>query len=253
MKKTFFLLFLGVAMSASAQFTLSVNTGFNRAGVHNDYTEYSYSISPTLRAGYRLNERLAVGITAGIGFEKYYSIHYGPENADIPFSSRKQENNLSWNAGAYARYDFPVTEHLSLFADLAVTLGSNYSRSVREYYRSNIWNYTPGDSLYKYDSETHSGDYAIFFCGATLTPGVSYRFNSHIALDLHLDLLHLAYTHVAVTPKDGEMTTRYDSFCTGLEYYYYPSSYYYMNLDFFSFQPTGYNNPRFRIGVTYTF
>ena len=26
-------------MSASAQFTLSVNTGFHRAGVHNDYTE----------------------------------------------------------------------------------------------------------------------------------------------------------------------------------------------------------------------
>ena len=251
MKKTLIFLFLGAAMSASAQFTLSVNAGFDRAGVHNDnYTEYNNAFFPTLRAGYRLNERLAVGITAGIGFKKYYSIHYGPEKADIPFSSRARTNNLSWNAGAYARYDFPVTEHLSLFADLSVTLGSHYSRSIEEYYRSNIWNYTPGDSLYKYYSETHSGNYSILFCGATLTPGVSYRFNSHIALDLHLDLLHLVYTHVAATPKDGGLTTRYDSFIAGQEYHYHSN---YMIPDFFSFQPTGYSDPRFRLGVTYTF
>ena len=251
MKKTFFFLFLGIAMSASAQFTLSVNAGFDREGDHNDnLKEYRYNLTPTLRAGYRLNDRLTVGVTAGVSIDNNYYIKYASEKEDIPFSNRSQENNLTWNAGAYARYDFPVTEHLSLFADLAVTLGSSYSRSVREYYRFNIWNYTPGDSLYKYDSETHSGDYAIFFCGATLTPGVSYRFNSHLALDLHLDLLHLTYTHVAVTRKGGDMTTHYDLFSTALQYSAYQS---YAGGGLYLFQPTGSSTPRFRIGATYTF
>ena len=249
MKKTFFLLFLGVAMSASAQFTLSVNAGFEREGDHNDnLKEYRYNLTPTLRAGYRLNDRLTVGVTAGVSIDNnYYIKYYVPEKANIPFFSRHQENNLTWNAGAYARYDFPVTEHLSLFADLAVTLGSSYSRSVIEYYVYMLGGSNPEATLY---TETHSGNYSILFCSATLTPGVSYRFNSHLALDLHLDLLHLTYTHVAVTPKDGEMTTHYDLFSTSLQYSAYQS---YAGGGLYLFQPTGSNNSLFRIGATYTF
>ena len=249
MKKILLIALLGISVSVQAQFSVSVNAGFDCAGTHNENaSDHRYTLSPTLRAGYRLSDRLTVGITAGTEIGNYQGIwrtSNQPDIINVDFRNRHTINNLSWHAGLYSHYDFSVTEHLTLFADLAVTLGSYYTRTVIEYY--NIHSFAPFDTTLH--TETHTGNNAILFYGAVITPGLGYRFTPRLSIELHLDLLHLAYTHTAVTPKNSKKTTHYDTFKMGA--YNYPIDYNYA--EYSSFQPTGYRNSLFHIGATYTF
>ena len=187
-----------------------------------------------MRVGYHFNNQMMVGVIAGVS-----SIH-GSNVSNDYYSYRIVEDNLGWSAGAYVRYDIPVIERIAIFADLSATVGSHYSRNITD-------RYVIYPSSTTQSRTTHTGDNAIIFGGVVLTPGVCYRFGSHLSADLYLDILHLAYSHIAVTPKDGTMTTHYNK--VGMLFSNHPNS----DSEYFMFGPTGISLSHMHVGVTYTF
>ena len=73
MKKTVILLLFAATMTAQAQFTIGINTGFNHLGSYNHLLQenegnLAYFLSPNLLVGYHLNDHLTVGFTGGIKY-----------------------------------------------------------------------------------------------------------------------------------------------------------------------------------------
>lgn len=251
MKKILILLLLAASMTAQAQFTIGVNSGLNRTHRgESQQREYAYSLNPSLYFGYRLNSHFTVGITGNIS---YYcqSTHYDKEKPISYFSYTEPifnaEDALLWAAGLFARYDMPLTDHLSLFADLTADLGSSYTRTRRDYYRYDLETRTVEEINY-----TRNNNYRnVYMCSVSLTPGVSYQFNSHLAADLYLDILQVVYSHTTLSPREPQAepskasnnNVTFNYFSLGPNKPYAP---YYQ----YSTLPP---NSNFRLGIHYTF
>lgn len=207
MKKIVILFLLAAAVTAQAQFTVGINTGFDRFGRGESGSKsYTLIATPNLLLGYQLNSRLTVGLTGSIlcyDEIKRNEVTLPEIPADdsgfgFERTTRTSEKSVAWNAGAYARYDIPLTEHLSLFANLSVAFGKANSSYSREYIFYNT-------DIHDFDTRTYTHDYNdrdISFTEVALVPGVSYRFNSHLSADLYLNLLQIAYTHTTVIEKE---------------------------------------------------
>ena len=206
MKKIVILFLLAAAVTAQAQFTVGINTGFDRFG-QGESGSKSHTIiaTPNLLLGYQLKNGLTLGLTGSL-------LYYGDitnNNVVLPeppsdgswfnFERTKHsvDKSIAWSAGAYARYDIPLTDHLSLFAHLSVSFGKANSSYSREYIFYNT-------DIRDFDTRTYTHDYDEdnSFTEVALVPGVSYRFNSHLSADLYLNLLQIAYTHITLIEKD---------------------------------------------------
>ena len=202
MKKILILLLLAASMTAQAQFTVGINTGFDRFGRGETGSKtYTLVATPNLLLGYRINNHLTVGLTGSL-------LYYGDvTNNDITLpeppaddswfnyerTKRHADKGISWNAGAYARYDLPLTDRLALFANLSVAFGKAKSSYTRDY----IF-YNTDTRNYETRTYTRDNDRDITYSEVTLVPGVSYRFNPHLSADLYLNLLQIAYTHTTL-------------------------------------------------------
>ena len=203
MKKIVILFLLAAAVTAQAQFTVGINTGFDRFGRGESGSKsYTLIATPNLLVGYQLKNGLTVGLTGSL-------LYYGEiTNNDVVLpepptdgswfnferTKRSVDKGTAWSAGAYARYDIPLTDHLSLFAHLSVSFGKANSSYSREYIFYNT-------DIRDFDTRTYTRDYNdrnISFTEVALVPGVSYRFNSHLSADLYLNLLQIAYTHTTL-------------------------------------------------------
>ena len=202
MKKILILLLLAASMTAQAQFTVGINTGFDRFGRGETGSKtYTLVATPNLLLGYRINNRLTVGLTGSL-------LYFGditsnditlpePPADNLWFNyertKRHAEKGISWSAGAFARYDLPLTDHLALFANLSVSFGKAKSSYTRDY----IF-YNTDTRNYETRTYTRDNDRDIPYSEVTLVPGVSYRFNPHLSADLYLNLLQIAYTHTTL-------------------------------------------------------
>ena len=203
MKKIVILFLLAASVTAQAQFTVGINTGFDRFGRGESNSKtYTLIATPNLLVGYQLKNGLTVGLTGSL-------LYYGDiTNNDVVLPEppadgswfnverikRSAEKGIAWSAGAYARYDFPLSDHLSLFAHLSVSFGKANSSYSRDYI---FYNSDTRD----FDTRTYTRDYDdrnISFTEVALVPGVSYRFSSHLSADLYLNLLQIAYTHTTL-------------------------------------------------------
>lgn len=215
-----FLMLFAVTVAAQAQITVGISSGFNTIGSTvkspNNYwfdasngNSYAYYLSPSLNLGYQLSNNIAIGLTGGI---VYYC---EGESVDADIASLTQYNradihtaseNLSWNAGVFARYNMHLIGNLSLFAHLKVDFGSVYYRWVDDWldYQGQISRTT-----------TESYGAITYFSEAILTPGISYRFNSHLSADIYLNLLHIAYIHSTI--KDDDDRNYYGQLSFGLQ------------------------------------
>lgn len=261
MKKILILLLLAASMTAQAQFTVGINTGFDRFG-RGETGSKSYTLvaTPNLLLGYRINNRLTVGLTGSL-------LYFGDiTNNDITLpeppadgswfnyerTKRHADKGISWNAGAYARCDLPLTDHLTLFAHLSVSFGKANSSYTREYIFYNTDTRT-------YETRTYNRDYDrdITYTEVALVPGVSYRFNPHLSADLYLNLLQIAYTHTTLDehpqaePTDkasSDNKVTYSSFTFGNNISNL------INLSMGGYGGSNVSNiSTFRIGINYTF
>ena len=253
MKKIVILFLVAASVTAQAQFTVGINTGFDRFG-RGETGSKSYTLvaTPNLLLGYRINNHLTVGLTGSL-------LYFGDiTNNDITLpeppadgswfnyerTKRSVDKGTAWSAGAYARYDIPLTDHLSLFAHLSVSFGKANSSYSREYI------------FYNTDIRDFDYDRDISLTEVTLVPGVSYRFSTHLSADLYLNLLQIAYTHTTLVehpqaePADkasSDDKVTYSSFTFGNNLTTL------MNLSMGSYGISINNLSSFRIGVNYTF
>ena len=257
MKKYFILLLLAASVTAQAQFTVGINTGFDRIG-HGESGSKSYTLvaTPNLLLGYRIGNRLTVGLTGSL-------LYFGDiTNNDITLpeppadgswlnyerTTHSADKGISWNAGAYARHDIPLTERLSLFAHFSVAFGKAKSSYTRDYIFYNT-------TIHDFDTRTDTRDYNrdISFTEVALVPGVSYRFSTHLSADLYLNLLQIAYTHTTLVEhtqagSSSNDKVTYNSFTFG------NNTSNLLNLSMGGYGGgTVSNISTFRIGATYTF
>ena len=260
MKKLVILFLFAAAVSAQAQFTVGINTGFDRFGRGESGSKsYTLIASPNLLVGYQLKNGLTVGLTGSL-------LYYGDiTNNDVVLpeppsdgswfnferTKRIVNKGIAWSVGAYARYDIPLTDHLSLFANLSVSFGKSNSSYKRDYIFYNT-------DIRDFDTRTYTRDYDedISFTEVALVPGVSYRFNSHLSADLYLNLLQIAYTHTTVIEKDQiEHGTKAatDNKVTYSSFNFGNNIANLINLSMGGYGGSNLNISTFRIGVNYTF
>ena len=81
MKKILILLLLAASVTAQAQFTVGINTGFDRFGRGETGSKtYTLIATPNLLLGYRINNRLTVGLTGSLLY--YGDVSTLKENID---------------------------------------------------------------------------------------------------------------------------------------------------------------------------
>ena len=146
-------------------------------------------------------------------------------------TKRHADKGISWNVGAYARYDLPLTDRLALFANLSVAFGKAKSSYTRDY----IF-YNTDTRNFETRTYTRDNDRDITYTEVALVPGVSYRFSTHLSADLYLNLLQIAYTHTTlIESPQAEPADKASSDDK-------------VTLSSFTF-----GNTTFRIGINYTF
>lgn len=256
MKKILILLIVTASWAAQAQFTVGMNSGFSHLNQNRGKSnEYLYTLSPNLMLGYRVADHLTVGITGGVSYTCSATRFNLPENPQVQpdeyyheyHGKTKYRNDemLIWDAGVYARYDIPLTGHLSLFAHLRAGFGYNYTRSITE-----TFIYNPTTQKYQTRTSKQNGDNIISTLHVDLTPGVTYRFNSHLSADLYLNVLSLSYCHYTIiSRKGGNNNVSYNTTSFGTQNYL---SWIFM-LDSYQLMTSPGQLSSFNVGVNYTF
>ena len=237
MKKILILLLLAASMTAQAQFTVGINTGFDRFGRGETGSKtYTLVATPNLLLGYRINNHLTVGLTGAL-------LYYGDvTNNDITLPEPPADDS----------YDLPLTDRLALFANLSVAFGKAKSSYTRDY----IF-YNTDTRNFETRTYTRDNDRDITYTEVALVPGVSYRFSTHLSADLYLNLLQIAYTHTTLIespqaePADkasSDDKVTYSSFTFGNNISNI------INLSMGGYGGSNVSNiSTFRIGINYTF
>lgn len=262
MKKIVILLLLAAGMSAQAQTTIGLNGGFNLLGrtAHDPFyyrygntseDSYAYLLAPSLTASKHLNNNLIIGLTAGIVYFRNEYIHTETEEMTHPidiFTHRITEEKIAWNVGVFGRFDMPIAGNLSLFAQLSVVLGFAYSREGSELLRLEFYDTSV------YERHTDGNNFISPFLKATLTPGLSYRFNDHLSADLYLNLMNVAFTYSIVWDDDFVYKTTFRQLSYGTQSLMHdPLHEFDLRMYDYPFLFNNANFPNLSFGINYTF
>ena len=128
---------------------------------------------------------------------------------------------------------------------IGVGYGYNYTRSITE-----TFIYNPTTQKYQTHTSKQNGDNIISTLHVDLTPGVTYRFNSHLSADLYLNVLSLSYCHYTIiSRKGGNNNVSYNTTSFGTQNYL---SWIFM-LDSYQLMTSPGQLSSFNVGVNYTF
>lgn len=190
MKKVFLTLTLAAfALVANAQFVVGGNLGF---GVKNGKVTYDgtryYPTSAAaglnkqstfgfnLTGGYQINDKIRVGLNLGWGFEKVKTDNGAPLDPATIASTDVDKNN-HFQIGVYGRYNCWTLGKWTVFNEL--NLGIATRTGYIENTASGVTNTVD--------------DPKIFAFQAAIVPGFSYQVSEHVAFDLYLDFISLAF------------------------------------------------------------
>lgn len=196
MKKVFLTLVLAAfAFAANAQFVVSGNLGFGvKSGklTYDGTRYYTASAVPqldkqstfgfNLAGGYQINDKIRAGITLGWGFDKVKSENGTPIDPTTVASTDVDKNN-HFAVGVYGRYNCWTLNKWTVFAEL------NLGIATRTGYIEN----TTGGTTVTVD------DPKIFAFQAAIVPGFAYQVSEHVAFDLYLDFISLAFYNEKTT------------------------------------------------------
>lgn len=213
MKKVLLTLTLAAfAFAANAQFVVGGQLGFNsnsgntaRETVSGSTTTKwtvptnhgtSFSILPKI--GYQLNDNMQVGAALGVTYT--YNRTFTPgvygTTATAPAIKDREDWTDQWNLGfqiaPYFRYNLTQLGNFNVFCEVALPIHingkSNFHRYASAY--TDALNVQHKEVDTSYVGNTNSG-----YFGITITPGLNYKLNENISLDLYVDLLGLSFTH----------------------------------------------------------
>ena len=189
--------------SGSSSVTVTETSGSNTETTtieekNPSYSEFSFSP----KAGYYLNDKLAVGIT--LGFSTYSETEY-----DYNYSNNLQQTEMSlkytenmFGVAPFVRYHFAEWNNFSLFGELSMGLAFGSSKEIET---------SP-------NKEEEMKGPSLFGFGVTIMPGISYKINDHIQLEATLDVFGLNYTYEKSTRNEEYSNTNYESVNTESEF-----------------------------------
>lgn len=197
-----------VAHVASAQFVVGGQFGcagysggetvfYESDGVTTEYTvpddtEFGFLFAP--KVGYQLSEKMQLGVT--LNFTHQRMNMYGMFNdylyRDPEFEGvwLVKENSLS--IAPYLRYDLFNWGKLSAFVEAQALFGFVFKPTM---YIRTVGTNPVVDTTFKVDSKT-------FDFGFVVVPGLNYKFNERLSMDLYFDLVSLGYMYRRTTEKE---------------------------------------------------
>ena len=195
MKKVFLTLALAAfAMGANAQFVVSGNFGCTHSAdqsvrdgnvVYTTSPQKSTDFNINLTAGYRLNEKLQLGVALGYG--NYTTITETSLVANPTNVNTTTTNTFSeFNAGVYARYYAAQFGKFNLFGEAMCRVLTSSGLNKNEVANVTTENVRPKS----------------FGFELSVVPGLNYSINEHLSLDLYLDFMNLGYSHTKYTYAD---------------------------------------------------
>lgn len=187
MKKLAFLFFFASCMLTSqAQFIVGGNLGYNhwnnggeRGGTAMANESKSNVFNFDLRGGYCLSDRMQVGITAGYKIGDTVDVYCASPDIYSTLYTEKVHFQ-SFEIGVYFRYDCFTMGKFTLFAELQ----SGYTTSTGKIN-------TDFESDPSLNTEIDRGKSNGFY--AEILPGLNYRLNEHVSIDLNLGFLGFGY------------------------------------------------------------
>lgn len=266
MKKAVFLAIMAIGLCANAQFSISTNLAldYGKTSINETHSNnlHVFSVTPSVRAGYRWNEHFSAGLTFDLAY-----MHIGEQNnysnpvLDLYNQGTYDywiSEHLNWLTGVFVRYDISLTQRLALFAEFTAKMGKAYG-SEKRYNNTTkqLESHEIVTSLYGNLNNT------VTCTALQLTPGVSFRFNSHWSAELYLDLLQIGYKNITMKLKEVNYSDIHPTSTSNNQ-----STYSYSTLSFGSNSLLTYNNNatdyalpyfldaeagKFRIGISYLF
>ena len=207
MKKVVLTLTLAAfAFAANAQFVIGGQLGFNTNGgrtaneTNNGGTSAAWNVPATAssnltilpKVGYQLNDNMQVGAQLGLtyNFTRTYGAIYGA--AYTPAFDKAEDWQNQWNMGfqiaPYFRYNVTEFGNFTLFCEAALPININGKTHFKDH-ATEISAVQPAVDT-AYVGNTNGGSFGI-----TITPGLNYKLNDNISLDLYVDLLGLGFVH----------------------------------------------------------
>lgn len=168
------------AFTASAQWIMGGQIGFNHQSAHDDNylpgstSSTTFAVQP--KVGYNLNENWQIGATIVFGYD--YTRNYA--GADNTYASWA---DLQIGISPYARYSYGVWKKWSLFVEGSIIFGM-----------------TPESTRYTYVNGNETGNVKmgndVTFLGIGLVPGMNYKLSDKFSLDLYLDVASISWSLV---------------------------------------------------------
>ena len=213
MKKVLLTLTLAAfAFAANAQLVVGGQLGFNSNSGNTNReivsgstttawtipTDHSTDFQILPKIGYQLNDNMQVGAALGITYQYnrvYDPAAYGTTTV-VPTVKDRTAWTDDWTLGfqitPYFRYNVTQFGSFTFFCEAAIPVRINGKTNYHRYasaYTNNL-NIQVKEVDTTYVGNTNSGSFGI-----TITPGLNYKLNENISLDLYIDLLGLQYTH----------------------------------------------------------
>lgn len=173
-------------MTASAQWVLGGQIGFNHNGVHNDnYTAGSTATTSVVvgpKIGYQLNDTWQIGAAILCGYD--YTRNYS--GATDTYAST---GNLQFGIAPYARYNFGTWKNWTLFAEGQFVFGMSPE--------STTYTYVNGNEV---GSVKNNDNQTIFRLG--IVPGMNYKFSDKFSMDLYLNIAEISWMMINTNGMD---------------------------------------------------
>lgn len=208
MKKVVLTLTLAAfAFAANAQFVIGGQLGFNTNGgrtaneTNIGGTSAAWNVPATAssnltilpKVGYQLNDNMQVGAQLGLTYN--YTRNYNVVGARAAYNAvnDKAENwQNQWSMGfqiaPYFRYNVTEFGNFTLFCEAALPININGKTHFKDHATAIDGVQTAVDTAYV--GNRNGGSFGI-----TITPGLNYKLNDNISLDLYVDLLGLGFVH----------------------------------------------------------
>ena len=184
----FFLAAILTANVASAQIFVGGSMGFDYWNGKDSFkgekqstgSEFEFKIAP--RAGYYLNDDLAVGLEIGIAFYTN-NIPEGNRWKNSVIRDGGKVNIVRWNVGTFARYNLFGTEKFSMLLEGGIGIGGEKEKL------------TVGSTI-------NEGAY-VFKFNIGILPVLSYNLSDRFSIEASTDFLRLGFQSLTVTDDKG--------------------------------------------------